>query len=161
MKFLNFTEWLTSSGSPLSKACVLALSNVKRHKITILTARDDLSTSQISEGIRVVKTDYSDNSLLAEFSGQDVVVSTLEDSALKLESRVIEVTICSSVIRFILSDFSIDTADRLLMKLVYLLQKKVERQSQLKKVVADHLNFSYTFLSSGLWFDHVGRIFVS
>ena len=139
----------------------MALSDAKRHQITILTTRNDLSTSQTSKGIHVVKTDYSDNSLLAEFSGQDVVISTLGDSALDLESRAIEVAVRTSVTRFIPSDFGIDTADRSLMKLVYPLQKKVERQTQLKKLAANHPSFSYTFLSSGPWFDLVGKILQS
>lgn len=90
------------------------------------------------------------------------MISTLiRDSALDLESRVIEVAVRTSVTRFIPSDFGIDTADLSLMKLVYPLQKKVERQTQLKKLAANHLSFSYTFLSSGPWFDPVGKILQS
>ena len=113
--------------------------------------------SQIPDGIRVVKTDYSEDSLLAEFSGQDAVVSTLGGSAFEVQSRAIEVAVRSSVKRFIPSEFGIDTADPALMKLVYPLQKKVETQSQLKRLVADHPNFSYTLLGTGPWFDLVSR----
>lgn len=145
--------------SALSKAVVSGLSNSGQHEITILTTSDDLPTSQILEGTHIVKTDYSKDSLIAEFSGHDAVISTLGGSASHLQSRAIEAALHSSVRRFIPSEFGIDTADLALMKLVHPLQRKIETQNQLKKLAADHPGFSYTLLSTGPWFDLVSRFF--
>lgn len=157
-RFLNSISE-SNEFSALSKAVVLGLSNSGGHKITILTTSDNLPTPELLEGTRIVKTDYSKDSLIAEFSGHDAVVSTLGGSASHLQSRAIEAALHSSVRRFIPSEFGIDTADLALMKLVYPLQKKIETQNHLKKLAADHPGFSYTLLSTGPWFDLVGRFF--
>ena len=68
------------------------------------------SSSTFAEGVNVVKTDYSHDSLLKAFTGQDAVVSTIATFSTQEQIKIVDAAIAAKVRRFLPSEFGVDTS---------------------------------------------------
>jgi len=133
-------------GAPVVQALIEAGFNV-----TVLSRPDSKAT--FPSNVRVHRTDYSSNTSIAEaLKGQDAVVSTIATPALNQQVAVIEEAVKAGVKRFIPSEFGINTqkADGGIKKI---LGGKISLQEKLKKTAAEHKEFSWTGISTGIFFD--------
>jgi len=111
------------------------------------------STSSIPSGIQVHKTDYDSPTSLAEaFKGQDAVVSTIATGALAQQQKIIDAAVKAGVKKFIPSEFGINTQN-ISGGVAKILGTKVQIQEQLKKAAAENSHFSWTGVSTSLFFD--------
>ena len=68
------------------------------------------SKATFVEGVTVVRTDYSPESLEKAFQGQDAVVSTIATFSTQEQIKIIDAAIAVKVRRFLPSEFGIDTS---------------------------------------------------
>jgi hypothetical protein len=86
--------------------------------------------------------------------GQDAVVSTIATPALTQQVAVIEEAVKAGVKRFIPSEFGINT-QKVEGGVKKILGGKLSLQEQLKRTAAEHKEFSWTGISTGIFFDWV------
>jgi uncharacterized protein YbjT (DUF2867 family) len=84
------------------------LSSPHGYSVTIVS-RESSSYQQPPAGAKLVKTDYSHDSLVAAFKGQDAVVSTIAGNAIGDQTKIIDAAIAAGVKRFFPSEFGSDT----------------------------------------------------
>ena len=121
--------------------------------VTALTRID--STSSVLPGAKVHKTDYSSPESIAEaFKGQDAIVSTIATAALGQQQAVVDAAIKAGVTRFIPSEFGVDTTT-VQGGAKKILGAKIALQGVLAKAGEENANFSWTGLSTGMFFDWV------
>ena len=121
--------------------------------VTALTRID--STSSVLPGAKVHKTDYSSSESIAEaFKGQDAVVSTIATAALAQQQAVVDAAIKAGVKRLIPSEFGVDTT-RVQGGAKKILGAKIALQGVLAKAAEENPDFSWTGLSTGMFFDWV------
>lgn len=90
------------------------------------------------------------------FKDQDAVVSVIAGPAIRLQSSIIDAAIKAGVKRFIPSEFGINT--RSLVEgsgLAKILDGKIKSVDHLEAVAAANPNFTWTGLSTSLFFDRV------
>jgi hypothetical protein len=123
--------------------------------VTVLTRAD--STSTFPSGVRVHKTDYGSSDSLAEvFKGQDAVVSVVASAATRDQQRIVDAAVKVGVKRFIPSEYGINTQN-LEGGIGKILSGKTATADLLKKHAAENSGFSWTALSTGMFFDWVRR----
>jgi len=121
--------------------------------VTALTRID--STSTVLPGAKVHKTDYSSPDSIAEaFKGQDAVVSTIATAALRQQQAVVDAAVKAGVKRFIPSEFGMDTTT-ITGGAKKILGAKIALQGVLAKAAEEHEHFSWTGISTGMFFDWV------
>lgn len=104
----------------------------------------------------VVKTDYSPTSLLSALKGQDAVVSSITTAAIAQQQAIVDAAVKAGVKSFIPSEFGINTTNLVPGSgLEKILGKKIEIQKLLKKAAEENEGFSWTGVSSSLFFDWV------
>ncbi|KAL6244580.1 hypothetical protein RBB50_008822 [Rhinocladiella similis] len=69
------------------------------------------SDAKVPDGARGIKTDYSHDSLVAAFKGQDAVVSAITTFFVGQQLTIIDAAIEAGVRRFIPSEYGVDTSD--------------------------------------------------
>ncbi|RDH29242.1 NAD(P)-binding protein [Aspergillus welwitschiae] len=116
--------------------------------ITVLSR--DSSTSTFPDGLKVIKSDYSHDSLVSAFKGQDAVISIVGNGGFSNQQKLIDAALAAGVKRFIPSEFGNNTADERVRALAPLLDGK--------KAVVDYLKekqdrLSWTALITGPFFD--------
>lgn len=105
------------------------------------------------------KTDYDSSESLAEaFKGQDAVVSVIASAAVKEQQKIIDAAVKAGVKRFIPSEYGINTQN-LEGGIGKILSGKTATQEILKKAAAENAGFSWTGLSTSMFFDWV-RCFI-
>jgi hypothetical protein len=103
----------------------------------------------------VYRTDYNSPSSLAEaLNGQDAVVSTIATAASAQQKNIIDAAVQAGVKRFIPSEYGINTTN-LQGGPAKILSSKVQMQELLKKASSENAEFSWTGVSTGLFFDFV------
>jgi uncharacterized protein YbjT (DUF2867 family) len=120
-----------------------------------VTALTRGSSAPFSSPVQVHKVDYESASSLAEvFKGQDAVVSPIATGGLGIQKKIIDAAVQAGVKRFIPSEFGIDTrnAEGGLGKI---LSAKQETREYLDKVSKENPGFTWTGISTSLFFDWV------
>lgn len=117
-------------------------------KVTALTR--DTSDATFPHGVKVVKTDYSRESLEQAFQGQDAVVSTIAGSGIKTQFALIDSAVAAGVKVFLPSEYGVDTRAANAPEVIPLIAGKV--------AALDHLRsfkdkISWTVLVTGVLFD--------
>ncbi|PVH78939.1 NAD(P)-binding protein [Cadophora sp. DSE1049] len=119
--------------------------------VTVVTRLESKAT--FSSEVKVQRTDYDSASSLAEaLAGQDAVVSTIATAALGQQQKIIEAAVKAGVKRFIPSEFGLNT-QKVTGGAAKILGAKLAAQEQLKKAAAENPNFSWTGISTSLFFD--------
>jgi len=122
--------------------------------VTVLTRVDSSAKLDFPATVRIVKTNYTPASLEKALKGQDAVISTIATAALAHQKDVVDAAIQAGVQRFIPSQFGIK-ADNLDPDSgpAKILGKKIELQKVLQKASEKNENFSWTAVSTGMFFD--------
>jgi uncharacterized protein YbjT (DUF2867 family) len=121
--------------------------------VTALTRAD--STATVPAGAKVHKTDYSSHfSILEAFKGQDAVVSTIATAALGQQQAIVDAAVKAGVKRFIPSEFGMDTTT-IAGGAKKILGAKIALQEALAKAAEENEGFSWTGISTGMFFDWV------
>lgn len=81
------------------------------HGYTVSVLSRESSSYQPPAGVKLLKTDYSHDSLVSALQGQDAVVSAIAGHALLDQIKVIDAAIAAGVKRFIPSEFGSDTSN--------------------------------------------------
>ncbi|TVY84203.1 Isoflavone reductase-like protein P3 [Lachnellula suecica] len=121
--------------------------------VTVLS-RDDTAIPNI----KVLKTDYSDASILEACKGQDAIVSTMGALATMTQTKIIDAAIASGVKRFIPSDFGLNTPE---MSPIEKHLPALHQRLKPKKLILDYLNdkssqnpgFTWTAIGAAPLFD--------
>jgi NAD(P)-dependent dehydrogenase (short-subunit alcohol dehydrogenase family) len=125
--------------------------------VTVLSREDSKST--FPSGAKVVKTDYSPESLAQAFKNQDAVVSIVGTGGFADQTKIIDAAVNAGVKRFIPSEFGSNTDNPEVRAIVPIFNGK--------KQVVDYLRtkesgtFSWTALITGPFFDWVSLSFFS
>ena len=147
----KITDELQATGN-LGPAVVKALLDAG-FTVTALTRID--STSSVLPGAKVRKTDYSSPETIAEaFKGQDAVVSTIATAGIGQQQAVVDAAIKAGVKRFIPSEFGMDTTT-ITGGAAKILGGKIALQGVLDKAAKENEGFSWTGISTGMFFDWV------
>jgi len=143
---------LIGAGGNLGPAVLQALLDAK-FNVTVLSRAS--STATFPSSVHVQKVDYSStDSLLAALKGQDAVVSTIASPGLAAQKTIVDAAVKAGVKRFIPSEFGVNTQsleDSPGLKAI--LKAKIETAEYLKEVAASTPGFSWTGISTGLFFD--------
>ncbi|RYP09326.1 hypothetical protein DL764_001373 [Monosporascus ibericus] len=122
------------------------------YKVTVF-ARED-STSTFPSEVSVRKVVYgSVESLKPALEGQDAVVSTLATVAVGGQNPLIDAAVEAGVKRFIPSEFGINTRIVEGTAIGQLLQGKIKTVDYLEEKTKANPGFTWTGVSSGLFFD--------
>lgn len=121
----------------------------KGFSVSVLTR--ETSTATFSNDVAVHRTDYSPQSLLKAFKGQDAVVSALATTAGEQQVPLIDAAIAAGVNRFIPSEFGIDTSDPQIADVIPPIQGKLDTVKYLRKKESEGL--SWTAVCVGAIFD--------
>ncbi|KAI0179089.1 NAD(P)-binding protein [Hypoxylon sp. FL1284] len=112
------------------------------------------SKSEFPAGVAVKRVDYqSVESLTAALEGQDAVVSTIATVAVADQTRLIDAALAAKVKRFIPSEFGVNTRIVEGTNIGRLLQGKVKSVDYLIEKAKENPWFTWTGVSSGLFFD--------
>lgn len=110
----------------------------------------------LSEGFTVKKVVHdSFDSWKAALEGQDAIISFLTPPATEYQNLAADAAVAANVKRFIPSEWGMNTT--ILDNTIFgkLLSDKTTTQSHLAKLSKDNDFFSWTGISTGLWFDWV------
>ena len=134
-----------SAGTPI----VQALLDAGRLIVTILSRLTSKST--FPEGIKVIKTEYTPETLVNAFKDQDAVVSTITTFSVDQQRAFIDAAIEAGVHRFLPSEYGVDTSDRSIGEFVPPAGSKNEAVAYLKTKEATGLTWTATIV--GAFFD--------
>ena len=117
------------------------------------------STSTFPSAVHVHKTDYDSSESLAEaFKGQDAVVSVIASAGIREQQKIIEAAVKAGVKKFIPSEYGINTQN-LEGGIGKILSGKKATADLLQKYAAENAGFSWTGLSTSMFFDWVCHTF--
>ncbi|GME30392.1 NmrA-like protein [Neofusicoccum parvum] len=116
--------------------------------VTVLSRPESKST--FSSEVKVVKSDYSSDSLKSAFAGQDAVVSIVGTPGFAAQQVIIDAAIAAGVKRFIPSEFGSNTSSADVVSLVPFLGGKAKVVEYLK---TKESSISWSGLITGPFFD--------
>lgn len=123
---------------------------------TVTALTRDSSKVKFSPGVTFKQVDFSSTQSLKEvFNRQDAVVSAIGTLGITAQLDIVEVACPSGIKRFIPSEFGIDTRRVGDSKLAKMVAAKVTVEKKLKELAADNSEFTWTALSTALFFDFV------
>lgn len=153
------TEFQMSS-APIKKVTVLGASGsvgppvvdallTSGFSVSALTRESSKAT--FADGVTVVRTDYSSESLEKAFQGQDAVVSTIATFSTQEQIKIIDAAIASKVRRFLPSEFGIDTSSPEIVEALFPARAKYDTVQYLKS--KEDTGLSWTAVIVGGFFD--------
>ncbi|KAI8285913.1 Isoflavone reductase-like protein [Colletotrichum sp. SAR 10_98] len=116
--------------------------------LTILSREGSAAT--FPKEAKVIKSDFSEGSLVEALNGQDAVVSMLPIVALGEQQKVAEAAIKAGVKRFIPSEYGSDSSSDLVIEAVPFFQPK---KAQLDWLTSHEEHISWTAIITGPFFD--------
>ncbi|KAL2260103.1 hypothetical protein VTK26DRAFT_6007 [Humicola hyalothermophila] len=112
------------------------------------------STPKFPDGLEVKSVDYSSfDALKAAFTGQDAVVSVVGTTAIGVQKTAIDAALAAGVKRFIPSEFGVNTRRVRGTPMGKILAGKIAIVDYLEELAKANPEFSWTGLSTGLFFD--------
>ncbi|KAF2431557.1 NAD(P)-binding protein [Tothia fuscella] len=139
---------LIGAGGNLGPA-VLDQFLISSFTVTVLSRKESKSTFPSS--VKVIKTDYSPESLAQAFKGQDAVVSIVGNEGFGQQTTIIDAAIKAGVKRFIPSEYGSDTNNDEVVKIVPIFKGKTQIVKYLTS--KESKDFSWTALITGPFFD--------
>ncbi|KAI9805594.1 MAG: hypothetical protein M1825_000845 [Sarcosagium campestre] len=140
---------LIGAGGNIGPSILEALKDAK-FNVTVISRA---SSSAAFDGVRVVKSDFSESSLVEAFKGQDAVISTIASLAIDAQSVIVEAAVKAGVKRFIPSEFGSDTDNENARKIAPAFEGKKKIVDLAQARAAENPNFSWTGAVSGPFFD--------
>ncbi len=146
------TVLVMGAGGNVGRSTVNAL---LKEKFQVSGLTRESSEVTLPAGVRHVKTDYSEASLLEAFRGRDAVVSTIArmvpgDGLAFQQKSAIDAAIAAGVKIFIPSEYGIDTSDRSAPDYIPFLADKIQVVDYLKTM---QQKISWTAIITGYMFD--------
>ncbi|KAF5009963.1 hypothetical protein FDECE_3870 [Fusarium decemcellulare] len=120
-------------------------------KVSVLSRISSSSTDTTFMGVSMVKSDYTFESLVSAFTGQDAVISTLPTANIAGQKTIIDAAAAAKVKRFLPSEFGSDTSVDGLEKMAPFLKGKQEVMEYVRTKEAEGL--TWTALFTGPWID--------
>ncbi|KAI1498996.1 hypothetical protein F5X99DRAFT_296986 [Biscogniauxia marginata] len=121
-------------------------------QVTVFTREN--STSTLPSGVNSKKVNYeSVESLKPALEGQDAVVSTIASAAIGGQSPIVDAAVAAKVKRFIPSEFGINTRILGSAPIKKILQGKIETLDYIDAKSKENPGFTWTGISTGLFFD--------
>ena len=111
------------------------------------------STNTYADGIKVVKSDYTEASLVEALKGQDAVVSALGAAGIPEEIKIINAAVAAGVKRFIPSEYSCNSQNSKTTSLIPTFGLKVLINEHLK--AQESKGLTWTAIEAGAAFDLV------
>ncbi|KAK3385416.1 hypothetical protein B0H63DRAFT_472888 [Podospora didyma] len=112
------------------------------------------STPKFPEGLDIKRVDYTSfDALKAAFEGQDAVVSVVGGPGVPAQKIAVDAAVAAGVKRFIPSEFGINTRNVRGQPIAKIIGGKIAIVDYLQEVAKEHPEFSWTGLSTGLFFD--------
>lgn len=117
------------------------------------------STSKFPDGVPVKRVDYgSSDALKAAFAGQDAVVSIVGFPGVAGQKLAVDAALAAGVKRFIPSEFGINTRKVRGTTIGKILADKIAVVDYLQEKAEQNPGFTWTGLSTGLFFDWVSGL---
>jgi len=114
------------------------------------------STPKFPDGLAVKKVDFeSFDALKSAFDGQDAVVSVVATMAIASQRVAIDAAVAAGVKRFVPSEFGINTRKVQGTTIGKILAGKIAIVDYLNEKSKENPTFTWTGLSTGLFFDWV------
>jgi hypothetical protein len=110
------------------------------------------SSNTFPSSIKVVRSDYSPDSLQAAFAGQDAVISMVNGPGFSEQLKLVDAAIAAGVRRFIPSEYGCNTADERVRNMVPVF---VGKRKVVDYLISREDEISWTAVISGLLADHV------
>jgi hypothetical protein len=104
-------------------------------------------------GATIIRSDYSFDSLIKIFAGQDAVISTLSTANIAEQKIIVDAVAAANVKRFMPSEFGSDTSIEGLEAMAPFLKGKQEFMEYVKSKEPEGL--SWTAIFTGPWIDWV------
>lgn len=137
------------AGGNLGPTVLAGLDADPHFTVSILSRQE--STSTFPDKYKVHKTDYTLDSLVAAFKGQDAVVSTITTTSTSLQKDVIDAAVKAGVKRFIPAEFGGDTSNPATHEVLPAFAAKVEVIDYLRSKESSGL--TWTGILTGPFFD--------
>ncbi|KAH8590064.1 isoflavone reductase [Bisporella sp. PMI_857] len=126
------------------------LPEILKSDLSISVLSRENSTSSFPDGVKVIKSDYSLESLTKIFTSQDAVVSLISSSSLDGQVVVLEAAVAAGVKRIIPSDFGNDTASDTVNAALPFFAPKAKAIEYLRE---NENKISWTSIITGPFFD--------
>ncbi|OAG42678.1 hypothetical protein AYO21_02961 [Fonsecaea monophora] len=137
------------AGGNVGKSIIKALlAENGRFEVTGLTR--EASSARLPADVQHLRSDFSQQSLIHAFQGQEAIVSTLSGGGLAEQSAIVDAAIAAGVRVFIPSEYGIDTANPAATEVVPFLKAKVAAVDYLR---SKQDKISWTAVIIGALFD--------
>ncbi|KAF4631096.1 hypothetical protein G7Y89_g7039 [Cudoniella acicularis] len=140
---------LIGGSGNIGASILTALLSSPQFHTTILTRT--ASTKTFAPSLNVIKSDYSQSSLISAFTGQDAVVCALGAEGFKDEIKIIDAAVKAGVKRFLPSEYGSNTLNAKTQALVPFFKMKGEVIEYLKE--KEEKGLSWTAIPAGPAFD--------
>ncbi|KAL2671607.1 hypothetical protein Neosp_014197 [[Neocosmospora] mangrovei] len=139
------------AGGNVARSTIKAL---LEENFTVTGLTRDTSKAVLPAGVKHVKSDYSEASLIEIFKGQDAIVSTVSSivpgDALAIQETIVNAAIGAGVKVFIPSEYGVDTSNHDASTYIPFLKDKIDTLDYLK---TQQDKISWTAIVSGSMFD--------
>ncbi|KAF5534060.1 hypothetical protein FMEXI_11484 [Fusarium mexicanum] len=129
-------------GTPITAALTKAGFN-----ITIITRTESKST--FSDGISVIRTDYTLDALTQALSGQDAVVCVVGPAGISLQATMIDAALAAGVKRFLTDDYGWGPEFRSYPEFEAVRAQRTVGVDRAKEHAAANPNFTWTSIATG------------
>ncbi|UZP44984.1 hypothetical protein NXS19_012796 [Fusarium pseudograminearum] len=119
--------------------------------VSVLSRASSTATDETFYGAKIVKSDYTPESLVQVLNGQDAVISTLSTANIAEQKTIIDAVAAAKVKRFMPSEFGSDTSIDGLEKMAPFLKGKQDVMDYVKTKEVEGL--TWTALFTGPWID--------
>ncbi|KAI9851558.1 MAG: hypothetical protein M1838_003390 [Thelocarpon superellum] len=135
----------------IGPSVLTALLESGKFNVTVVTR--PTSSSTVPSGVKVAKSDYSEESLSSIFSGNDAVVNTVGGAGLAVQKVSIDAAVKAGIKRFIPSEFGCDTSNAKARAICPIFEGKHDTRKYLDTQAAAHPTFSWSGVLTGPFFD--------
>lgn len=120
------------------------------HGYNVSVLSRESSSYQAPSGVKLIKSDYSHDSLVSAFKGQDVIVSTIGGQDFTEQVKIIDAAIAASVKRIVPSEFGSDTSNPIALQIFPPWNQKQKVREYLKSKEGQ---IEWTAIFTGLFID--------
>lgn len=142
---------LLGGAGTLGPSIISALFKAGTFNVSVLSRPTSKST--FPPGVTKLTSDFTSESLLSSFKGQDVVIDLIAQAAVDSRKQFVDAAVSAGVKRFIPSEFSGNMDNSTNIKIISIFADRVAVREYLKGKAAANPGFSYTTVSSGPFYD--------
>ncbi|KAJ9613293.1 hypothetical protein H2200_003235 [Cladophialophora chaetospira] len=140
---------VVGASGPVGLAIVQALCDAD-FQVSVLTRSSSTSNTSFPSTVKVIPSDYTNDSLVRAFHSQHAVVSVLNAAAASLQRTIVDAAIASGVRHFLPSEYGVDTSSEAAATVLPALGSKLAVVKYLK---SREDKIAWTALVTGCLFD--------